>query len=140
MKANIFASTKASPSTQLVFEKMTVTKITQQTHGGMAGGTETVYGNIVSEDDLFITFHDVIADRKVRLGKNYISKISDNVIVKIVTDVTQNRNYHKKTCEKAVITEYYDEPHDANLVSQAPPNNVSSSNQIKAFYAKTFIE
>lgn len=87
----------------------TVTKIVYSTNGGLAGCKQTVYGEILREDENYVHFHDFITDSKIRLGHQSVNRIDEAVMLFTATyDMSEHANYHKTTCAKYIRKQSYE--------------------------------
>jgi hypothetical protein len=117
LQENICLCVPINPAIRLHKEVMTVTKITRQVTGGMAGGSKTYYGRTLSENDNFITFFDVIADEKIRIGVIGIQEIKLNTtIAQQVFDTTNHANIDgKKVVSAKHLIEWFEVPKNTDI-------------------------
>jgi len=97
-----------SPSKILSHEKVKVIKVLVSWGGGMGGASESYY--CLSIDKTIDTgkfWELTFLDGKTKnVNPTFVVSFEDEILVKVVSDITEHMNYRQKTCKKSITTEY----------------------------------
>jgi hypothetical protein len=99
-----------SPSIKISDEVIEMKRILITYGGGMGGGNKTYYTKEIKKEQAINGgwYIETIDGKKIQLMPNFVVEVEQTKILKLVTDVTLHRNFSKKVCKKAVLTEYFD--------------------------------
>ena len=91
-----------SPSNNISHETIKATEILVTWGGGMGGSSKRYYALSKNGKNEF----KLLDGDTIKINQEYIVHEKKVTIIKVVTDITAHSNYHKKTCNKAIKTEY----------------------------------
>jgi len=94
-----------SPSRILSHEKIETSKILVSYGGGMGGANEKHYCTKVVRDEKLWKL-TLLTGEVIEVNPEFIVEVAPRTLVKVVSDITEHRNYHSKTCKLAIETEY----------------------------------
>lgn len=78
--------------------------------GGIGGANKTYYTESIYKEQAINgmwTFVD-FDGQKIQLNPRFIVEICETDVLILKTDITEHKNYHKKTCDKHILTEWID--------------------------------
>jgi hypothetical protein len=99
-----------SPSEIISHEAIKMKRILITYGGGIGGGNKVYYTKKITKEQAINGSWDIetIDGKKISLMPRYIVEVEDTKVLKLVTNITEHKNYHKVVCTKSILTEYFD--------------------------------
>ena len=99
-----------SPSETISHEVIEMKRVLISYGGGIGGVNKQYYTKKLYKEQAINGSWNIetIDGKKIQLMPNFIVEVEETKVLKLVTDVTEHRNYNKTTCKKSILTEYFD--------------------------------
>jgi len=106
----LFVGKPCSPSNIINHEIFEMKRILISYGGGIGGAHKQYYTKKIYKEQAINGSWNIetIDGKKIQLMPNFIVEIEETKVLKLVTDVTEHRNYNNTTCKKSILTEYFD--------------------------------
>lgn len=99
-----------SPSIKISDEVIEMKRVLITYGGGMGGANKSYYTKEIKKEQAINGQWQIktIDGKQINLMPNFVVEVEETKILKLVTDVTGQRNFSKKVCNKSILTEYFD--------------------------------
>jgi hypothetical protein len=99
-----------SPSDTISHEVIEMKRVLISYGGGMGGANKEYYTKEIRKEQAINGSWNIetIDGKKIQLMPNFVVEVEETKVLKLVTDVTNFKNYSKVVCKKSILTEYFD--------------------------------